>query len=287
MKKNIALALCLLGLFSSCKKENAFDKFDNLETGAYLTLNDVVNTNIDYAALNTTSAAIKVGGVGTPIDQVAVYVVDQPTLDVSKWKKIKTVPFSEGVTLEVKATELATALGVQPAELSPGSTYYFYNEILTKDGRTININNMDPDFEGQAGYNMGMRWSATVVCPYNESAFSSGTFEIVTDEWHDFNPGDEVSVVPGPGPNQLTLTVYPNPSFGQNRKSFVVDVDPATGTAEVAHQIYGDYGSDKDLAVESTGANYVFAWTGVIQLLLEHSYPPGVIGNYALVIRKR
>ena len=287
-KYSIAFFALLLLIGSSCKKKDLITDFDSLTQGSYLTLQEVVNTNIDYSALNTSTVSIKVGSKGSPVDKVNVYVASAPTLDKTQWKLVKAVPFSEGVSLDVKATEIATALGLQPSQLEPGSQYTLYNEVVTKDGRTFSSVNTDADFEGQAGYNMAMHWTATVICPFTASTFSSGTFVIVTDEWGDYNAGDVVGVAAGPGANQLTLTVYPKPGAGTNQKSFPVNVNPANGVATVPNTVYGDYPGFPNLSVKTVGSsNYVFACIGTIKLLLNHTSPAGDFGNYLLVIKKQ
>lgn len=287
-KYNIALLALLLLIAFSCKEKELATDFSTLTQGSYLTLTKVNNTNIDYSALSTSTVSIQVGGKGSPIDKVNIYVATEPTLDKTHWKAVKSIPFTEGVNLDVKATEIATALGIPPSALEPGNQYTLYNEVVTKDGRTFSSINTDADFEGQAGYNMALHWTATVVCPYNAAAFSSGTFEIVTDEWGDFNAGDVVSVVPGPGANQLTLTVYPKPGAGTNRKPFPVNINPTNGVATVPTTVYGDYPGFPNLSVKTVGSsNYVFACIGSIKLLLNHTSPAGDFGNYLLEIKKQ
>src|SRR5678815_1811214 len=114
-KYSVALLGLLLLIVFSCKKEELRTDFDTLTQGAYLTLTKVNNTNIDYSALNTSTVSIQVGGKGSPIDKVNIYVTTEPTIDKTKWKLIKAVPFSEGLNLEVKATEIAAALGIPPS----------------------------------------------------------------------------------------------------------------------------------------------------------------------------
>src|SRR4029453_6770231 len=120
-KYSAALFGLLLLIGFSCKKEELRTDFDTLTQGAYLTLTKVNNTNIDYSALSTSTVSIQVGGKGSPIDKVNIYVATEPTLDKTHWKAVKSIPFTEGVNLDVKATEIATALGVPPSALEPGN----------------------------------------------------------------------------------------------------------------------------------------------------------------------
>jgi hypothetical protein len=220
-----------------------------MEIGSYLTLVQENNTTIDFGDLANSMVSIEVGSKGAPVDKVNIYVSESPTIDKAQWKLLKSLPFTEGMKLEVKASEIATALG---KAIEPGSTYALYNEVVTTDGRTFSSANTDTDFEGQAGYNMAMSWTATTTCPYDQSVFD-GTFTIVKDTWQDYAPGDFVEVKAGPGENKITIYVYPSPAYGSNRKGVVLDVDAATGNVTIPKQVAGDYGSDKDVTMEGTG----------------------------------
>ncbi len=250
MKKSTLLITALFLLISfSCKKQELLSNFDNLGVGSYLTLTKKNNLTIDFANQATSKVSIEVGSKGSAVDKVNIYVVDGASLDKTKWKLVKTVPFAEGVTLEVSAVEIKTALGVN---IKPGSTYTLYNEIVTKDGRKFSSANIDPDFEAQAGYNMAMSWVATTTCPYDGTVFT-GTFFITKDTWQDFNIGDPVQVQTGPGANQITIFVYPSPAFGTNRRGVVLNVNAATGNVTIPTQIVGDYPPDTDITMEGVG----------------------------------
>ena len=223
--------------------------------GSYLTLTKTNNLTIKFDDQANSKVSIEVGSKGVPIESVNIYVVEgSGTLDKTKWKLVKNVPFTEGVTLEVTAAQIGTALGTT---IKPGSTYTLYNEVVTKDGRKFSSANMDPDFEAQAGYNMGMTWTATTTCPFDRSVFT-GMFTVTKDTWQDFEIGDQVQVDPGPGANQITIYVYPSATYGTNRKGAVLNVDPSTSAVVIPTQIIGDYFAgggalDKDVAMEGVG----------------------------------
>ncbi|HUP11910.1 MAG TPA: hypothetical protein VM187_06860 [Niastella sp.] len=241
--------MLILALFS-CKKENNLYDPGNIIIGSYLTLTKENNTTIDFSDLANSTVSMEVGSKGAAVEKVNIYVSETATLDKTQWKLVKSVPFTEGVKLEVKATEIATALGTA---IAPGSTYSLYNEVVTTDGRVFSSANMDTDFEGQAGYNMAMSWTATTTCPYDQSVFD-GSFSIVKDTWQDYAVGDLVEVKAGPGSSSITIFVYPSPAFGSNRKGVVLTVDGETGNVSIPEQIVGDYGSDKNITMQGVGA---------------------------------
>ncbi|MEP7141243.1 MAG: hypothetical protein ABI707_00170 [Ferruginibacter sp.] len=172
-----------------------------------------------------------------------------------------------------------TVTGTQIAMLFPGpivvgDVFEFGANIILQDGT------MFPAFDsvgaayGQTGGNVDGYPNASlvaayaVVCPFDRSIFSGG-YKIIIDSWQDFDPGDAVTVTPGPGPSQVSLTVYPSPAFGINRKPFIIDIDPATGKVSIASQIIGDYPpSDNNVKISATpGVNsFVDFCSGKIHL---------------------
>jgi hypothetical protein len=290
-KYSIALLALVLLIGYSCKKKDLITNFDSLTQGSYLTLTKINNTNIDYSALSTSTVSIQVGSKGAAVDKVNVYVTPEPTLDKTKWKLVKAIPFTEGVNLDVKATEIATALGIPPNQLEPGSQYTLYNEVVTKDGRTFSSINTDADFEGQAGYNMAFHWTATVICPFTSSTVA-GTYTVITDEWADWGAGDQVQVTAGPGANQVNLSqVWPNPAAGGTvTNPLLINVTPATGAVTVpagvtiAHYTgFGGY----DLATASGSFGFIFSCTNTINVTIHLTTPQfGDQGFLQLVLKK-
>lgn len=280
------IAIFFIAAMASCKKDSEIngDK-GSLTEATYLTLAGTVNTQINYAARLTSSVGIRVGSVGGPaVDKVVVYVVKGASLDKTKWKKVKEIPFSEGVTLDVKATEIATALGVSVDDLAPGTSYTLYNEAVSKDGKTYSLANITTDFESQAPYNMAMRWQIVVVCPF--VAPVAGNYKVVQDDWQDWNPGDIVQVTDGPGANQVNLgKVWPNPAFGAPINPIIVNVNPATGAATVPNVAFGDYGV---VCSTTAGTGFVFACTGRIDLTIRIDAAGfGDQGNKRLILQKQ
>ncbi|MEO6455876.1 MAG: hypothetical protein ABIN97_17475 [Ginsengibacter sp.] len=275
------ISILLLIGFSCQKKDNIYD-FDKMILGSYLTLVKTNNTTIDFANLATSKVSIQVGSKGSPVEKVNVFVVEGASLDKTKWKLVKSVPFTEGVILEVSATEIAAAVGA----IKPGSTYTLYNEVVTTDGRKFSSINTDADFEGQAGYKMAMSWTATTTCPYDQSVFT-GSFSVTKDTWQDYAIGDLVNVQPGPGANQITIFVYPSPAYGTNRKGVVINVNPTDRSINIPEQIVGDYGTDTDVAM--LGAGSVNSCTKTITITGIVFKQGGAIyaaGPYALTLKQ-
>lgn len=263
------LVSLILTLFYSCVKQAPL-LIDKSTQGAYLSFlgnSSSAPGKFDYNTIATSTVSVKVKSVGAPVDKVNIYVGTSP--DKSTWKKIKTVPFTDSATLSVSGAELAAAIGVTPSALTPGNNYIFYNEIVTKDGRTFSATNTNDDFQGQSSYNIGFVFSGTVFCSFDRAVFT-GTFKVVRDDWQDFGIGDPVTVNPGPSATQITIIAYPAPQAGgANRKPMILDVDPATNLVTVKEQVYGDY-PPTDFNVSAKGTGTVNSCTKTISLKLTH-----------------
>lgn len=268
---------------NSCKKTdgvNPLADIKNLTTGSYLTLAEATNLNLNYASITTSTVSIKVSQYLTPgqttngggdVDKIKVYVVKGANADPTSWKLVKTVTYSgPNTVLSASGSEVATALGTTPSSLVPGGVYTFYNQILTKDGRTFDISNVNSALESNSNYNASFRWQAFIVCPFTGGM--TGTYKVIKDDWQDWNPGDLVQVKDGAA-NQIDLSlVWPNSAYGNLVKPLLVNIDPATGSAKVPKVNFGDYGGGYNMTAvgSSSGdvAGYVFSCTGYISLTM-------------------
>lgn len=289
---SISIAAILLLAIASCKKGDVVSDFAANGTGTYLTLVKTNNVTIDYSNLASAKVSITVKEYGDPLDKIVVYVTKGgANLNRTAWKKVKEFPYSGETTLEVSATELATALGIAPAALETGATYTFYNQGVTKSGKIHDAANTNSAYQGLSAYNMALTWSAVVICPFNPANFP-GDFEVLEDTWGDYSPG-EIVTVDAATANSIMLTAYPSPAYGAvNRKAIKVDITPATGKASVTNQIYGDYPQFGiiDTRVNTVGANnWVFSCAGTITLRMNHngSTAGGNQGDYTLRLRKK
>ena len=286
MKKGYSISLFVVLLMFSCSKPKDF--YDELGQGSYLTL---VRQN--NGLLNAVDAASSVGQVvsfyGETVESINLYVAATATLDKTKWKLIKNIPFSGETTVSATNAQIATALGLTPGALAPGSVFHLYNEAVLKDGRKFSsANTSDVDLENQAPFNVAFHWTATVVCPYNASTIA-GTYRVVKDDWADWAVGDLVQVTAGAGQNQVDLSqVWPNPAFGTVVTPLVITVNPTTGTATVPDNVtFGNYGAFQ--GATSTGhTGFVFSCTGQISLRVRISAPPfGDQGFNQLILQKQ
>lgn len=291
MKNILKLILsftAVVSILSSCKKDDiVHGSVDAYEVGSYLQYIGTPQASpalFDLASITTSTVSIDVRVIGSDAKSVNIYT--GPNSDKSTWTLIKNVPFSDSGSLSVTGTELGTALGVDPETFSPGIVFTFYNEIVTTDDRLFSMDNTSSDFEAQTNYKMALEWSATIFCAYNGSVYD-GNVEILNDDWADYSSGDIVvnGVEPGPGPNQITMRVYPSPSYGTAINPIIIDVDPETNVATVEKQVYGTYDGSPYGEFSVEGGGVVNSCEGTISLDLEHTVAAGTFGTYNLTIQ--
>jgi len=250
--KGISFGLALIISFSACKKStDHILSPDQLAVGSYLIKDSKGN---DTLFLNSPSRPVvfSVHAYGEQVDKVTVYVSTNNSIDKTTWKKVKEFPVdaTQAVTLSVTPAQIAAALG---SPIPNGGAYTLFNEVTTKSGATYSLANMNTDFEASPDYHMGMRWDVFAPCTWDNSPFT-GQFTVLADTWQDYNLGEKVNVRPGPGPNQIQISVYPSDAYGFNRQWVTVDVNPITLATNIAEQFIGTYyPSDDATMYSSTG----------------------------------
>lgn len=274
------LAICIaIVLLQSCKKEEGLVEFTSLERGSYLKLSAKVNDILN--AINAASTvSIKVTEYGESVDKIKIYVTKgSKTAAKTSWKLIKEVPYSGETTLVVSNAEIKTALAA--ASIEPGVTYWLYNEVITKTGRTFSLANTFSDFEGLPAYNMALTWKAVAICPF-VAADAVGTYTITTDPW-DGAVGETATVTATANTATVNL-LFPyaaNPGVAP----VVVKITPETGSAVVDKQVYGSYGAGFE-NFSCAGSGFVFSCTGTIDLTLTHTLGTSGYGTYRIVLKK-
>lgn len=300
--KTLRLTLLSLLVFTAgCTKEggNPLADINNLSVGSYPTLASVVNLNFNFSQITTSAVGIKVteynsGVDASAIQNIKVYVVKGSSTDKTKWKLVKTVPYTGAETLlSVTGAEMGTALGVNPTTFSPGDFYTFYNQVSTKDGRTFDIVNTPLALGSNSNYNAAFTWQAYITCPFTGGM--DGDYQVVQDDWQDWSPGDVVHVLDGPGANQINLSeVWPNPAFGDLVNPLIVNVKPDNGVATVklvnfANNYPGTataQGANASGAGDTVECGYVFSCTGFITLTMNVVYNGSSQGNLKLILKR-
>jgi hypothetical protein len=307
MKKLFSTILISAALASmvSCKKKDAdvISAFEQLGVGSYVTLVKNNNLILDYSNINTTSAEIVVKEYGDPVEKIKIYVTaGAASRNRATWKLVKEVAYGGAgseLTLNVKATEIATALGIAPTALQTGGTYTLYNQVINKNGESYDIANMQSDFPTLPNYNMAMTWSAVVVCPYQAAQWGGVGAQIqarvLQDQWADYSVGDIIGSFANDRINLATATSIrfdkmwlTDPS---DTRPVTVNVAATTGAATVPATLYGDYviygPSYDDVSCQTSGPNnWVFSCVNQITLTLNHFKGSLNHGTYIFRLQK-
>lgn len=284
MKLKFLIAIALVTLFAgSCKKDSKNPVFDNnLEVGSYLTLDSTLNINFNTTDLSD-KVGVFVGSVGEAVDKIKLFVVDNSSAN-QNWKLVKTIDYTgDGTEVSATGNEIATALSYAQSDFIPGTTLTLFTQVITKSGKTYDINNGGLNIEAP-DYNSVFRVTIYIVCPFTGGI--AGDYKVIEDDWADYSAGTVITgaVEDGPGANQISLHVYPNPDIGTPVNPIVVDIDPETGSATVPEVVYGDYGGT---SASISGSGYVFSCTGTITLTLDHNYGGTVYGGLKLILQKQ
>lgn len=291
MKKIISFFLLVLIIAVSCKKPSDF--YEELGKGALLTL--VTQNNQLLNAIDPASTVSRVvSSNGEPVESINLYVSATNTLDKAQWKLIKNIPFNGETLVSASNTEIATALRFTPGAIPPGNIYYLFNEAVLKDGRLFSsANTSQIDLDGQPAFKSGMRWQATVICPYTP-ATTTGTYVLVRDDWEGRPVGSTVEVTTGPGVNDINISQvipYPPAYNGTVATPLVISVDPATGVVTIPPGVtfanYAAFGGFTG-ATGTGSTGFVFSCTGTISLNIRINAPPfGDQGFNQLVLTKQ
>jgi len=287
---------------AACKKSeqgNPLADIANLDPGSYITLSATDNVNFNYAQIATSAVGIKVSQyksnvAASDVASIKVYVVKGSSTDKTKWKLVKTVPYTgENTAISVTGTEMGTALGVAPSSFSPGDFYTFYNQIITKDDRSFDIVNSPGALGSLSAYNAAFVWQAYITCPFTGGM--AGDYQVLQDDWADWTPGDIVQVLDGPNANQINLSkVWPNAAYGDIVKPLVVNISPNNGVAKVPLVTFGNnypgvataQGANAGGAGDAVECGYVFSCTGFITLVMKVTYNGSSQGNMKLILKK-
>ena len=310
MKKILKFNLIILTMvlfIASCKKEgeiNPLSSYSNFKQGALWQLRKVINANLDFTQLATSTVGIRVSKYnnGTEFDEISLYVSPTATLNFANWKLVSTQKFTaDSIDLTCTGAQLATALGVNISSFGAGNQFFFYVSVKTKEGLTYDVRNMgqslvgDPGSGGCSNCGYGVRigsqssvqWTAFITCPYiPDDLFGVGNnsadFEVIADGWEDWGSGSVVTVYRGSKANPalantISLTgVYgsqlhqANPAPG-SYKELLVNLDPASGTASIPGVPAVQYSTGGTIywgrgagGSDTAPSGYVFSCTGYI-----------------------
>ncbi len=270
---------------------NPLTDVENLGIGSYIVLDSNINLNFNLTQIATSTVGIIVHAYpgGEAVDHIVLFATLGATNDTTKWVQVGSFPYTgSGTKLMATGAQLGAALGVDPTTFAPGTFYTFYTRVVTKSGKTYDVNNTGTNsgsgLNGGTNYHAAMSFAAYITCPFTGGM--AGTYKVITDTRADWNSGDLVQVTDGPNANQINLSaVYPNPLYGTIINPLVITVNPGTGAASIPTKIdFGNYGYTVS-AASATG--YVFSCVGYITLSIDIFASGADQGNFNLVLQKQ
>lgn len=135
----------------------------------------------------------------------------------------------------------------------------------------------------QPGASTFVRYEA--VCQYKPEDFQ-GDFEVITDEWADYTPGEIVQLT------QVDATHFSFKFRAADALPIVVTVNPNTNAVTVPKQVYGSgyppgwtFGNISAESVASVD-NFVAPCSGTFSVILKHTVAAGSFGEFKLVLKK-
>lgn len=204
--------------------------------------------------------------------------------DKTNVKVLKTDVTSFPTELTITGTQLATLFN---APIVLGDRFDIGVDVTTYTGAKFEAfpavgNPYAAGIAAQPGSSTFVRYEA--VCQYNPVVYQ-GPFEVVTDEWADYVPGDIV---------QLTMVDATHFSFkylAADPRPIVVTVNPATNAVTVPKQVYGSgyppgwtFGNISAESVPSV-ENFVAPCAGTFSVVLKHTAAVS-FGEAKLVLKK-
>jgi len=205
--------------------------------------------------------------------------------DVTNVKVLRTDVTSFPTELTITGQQLATLFN---APIVLGDKFDVGVDVTTYTGAKFEAfpavgNSYAAGIAAQPGSSTFVRYEA--VCQYNPAAYQ-GPYEVVSDEWGDYHPGDIV---------QLTMVDATHFSFkylAADALPIVVTVNPVTNAVTVPKQVYGSgyppgwtYGNISAESVSSV-ENFVAPCAGTFSVVLKHTVAAGSFGEAKIVMKK-
>jgi len=276
----IYILLALGALVVGCSQDDKLteDIQANVERGAILRTISVPSPTFDF---NDPSKAwtveleeqdIEDGGL---FSEVAVYatITKAAAGTTSAEAAVTTVPASafpigpNGLPrgeVSVTLAEVLSALGLQSGDYDSTDFFTLRMELVLNDGRTFSSASAGQTVSGGSFFKSSFSYSAQFFCALADASIFDGNYEVVTDAWADYNPGEIVPVQFVSGYTFRILSTN-NPFISNPGTSYMeVTIDPSDGSVTVASNEDFNYGP----LIPVLGVGSVGTCTGDINLVL-------------------
>lgn len=112
----------------------------------------------------------------------------------------------------VSGPDIATALGVDPADLLAGDRFDFVGTSTGTDGSVVTFNNLAPDIQAEPGQKQAYALTTFIACPFNQ-ADMIGTYTILEDDGFSATGETQFEIIAGEESGDIVL-VNPYDSAG-------------------------------------------------------------------------
>jgi hypothetical protein len=192
--------------------------------------------------------------------------------------------------IEVTISEFFSKFALNSSQYSGGDVFTIRLAQIMKDGKVFTDSNTAGTVKSSAYFNSPFIYTVPVVCPITDASLFNGDYEVITDGWEDYSPGDIVPVVYDPtfGTVKFKILSTTNPSLASARLGIpymIVTIDPTNATVkEITSFSYWTYSSSATAAQYSVtaGSGTVNSCTGDISLRVTW----GTFGTYDFKLKK-
>ena len=288
------LTLGLIIALAGCKKDDGGIRSSVIINNVPAISTSIESTGsqaIDLLNLAGFSGKIQVSSYfqgATPPDKIDIVVrKNGSSSNVKVFKKdITTIP----ATLSVTAAEIASLFG---APIALGDAYDFAPDLYVGVKKyeafpasigTQAVTSNNSGIQAYPGFSQFARFAA--ICAYNP-AFYEGDFEVVSDAFGDFSPGEIVK-----------FTKISNSSFSfidpyvTSPLPIIVNINILNNQATITKQkignafVWASY-TNPNVAVAASSTSVVAPCSKTITLAIAYTVDQGSFGTYNLVLKKK
>jgi hypothetical protein len=204
--------------------------------------------------------------------------------DVSNPKVIQANITSFPTDVEVTGQQLIDLFG---APIGLGDNFQIGGDVVTLEDKRFAAfppggETYAPGIANLPGISTQLRFAAP--CLFDPALYTTGDYEVVTDEWGDYGEGDVVAVTKIDD-THYSFKYLTNPAY-----PIIMEVNPVDNSITVAPVVYGDYPQFGvvDLTAQSVPgpSSMVDPCDISFSVRLDHSDAGGSYGEYVIKLRK-
>ena len=288
--KSILLAFLIVTITLSCENDGgkSVRKFI-IGATPNITKLSTSDQSINYIALQNDedidlgfTVAISNGNVASA-NVVGYYYSDSGVEKAVFASNITTFPS----TFHLDQNDLYDAFNINSAaDIKITDKLIITTDLTLKDGRIVKmytddgVKNYGADVTNQSMYSAAQTYIFS--CPLDNASNFNGNYEVVVDDWADYEPGEIVPVVYDSSFGTLKFKILNtnNPYVSNTNSYYIITIDPTNSSVNVASNENFDYGGGFIVPITGTGA--VGSCTG--DIVITQYFGP--YGPYNLELKK-